>query len=344
MKEAIVSAGPSVKIVDSPIPKPNADQVVTKVIYSGSNPKDWKVPEWMGEKGVANQGDDVSGIVHEVGENVVEFKKGDRVMAFHEMMAPGGSYAEYALSWKHTTFHLPKNTSFSEGAAIPLAALTAAVGLYARLGLPEPWLPASKDSSKTPLVIYGASSSVGSYALQLAIKSNIHPLITIAGKAASHVEQFLDKSKGDVLIDYRKGDEHVVSSIKSALNGAPLLHGFDAVSEKGSVENFTKVIDPKGKVTFVLPGKDYPGFADTVETSTTRVGDVHGDLKDFGYVWSRYLSKGLEEGWFKAQPQEVVPGGLGGVEQALKNLKDGKASAVKYVFKIEDTPGAGSGQ
>jgi len=44
MKEAIVSAGPSVKIVDSPIPKPNADQVVTKVIYSGSNPKDWKVP------------------------------------------------------------------------------------------------------------------------------------------------------------------------------------------------------------------------------------------------------------------------------------------------------------
>lgn len=44
MKEAIVSAGPTVKIVDSPIPKPNADQVVTKVIYSGSNPKDWKIP------------------------------------------------------------------------------------------------------------------------------------------------------------------------------------------------------------------------------------------------------------------------------------------------------------
>lgn len=44
MKEAIVSAGPSVKIVDSPIPKPGSDQVVTKVVFSGSNPKDWKVP------------------------------------------------------------------------------------------------------------------------------------------------------------------------------------------------------------------------------------------------------------------------------------------------------------
>ena len=58
------------------------------------------------------QGDDIAGIVHEVGENVVEFKKGDRVAAFHEMMKPGGSYAEYAVSWKHTTFFLPKKTSF----------------------------------------------------------------------------------------------------------------------------------------------------------------------------------------------------------------------------------------
>ena len=43
----------------------------------------------MGDKGTANQGDDISGVVHEVGENVSEFKKGDRVAAFHEMMKPG---------------------------------------------------------------------------------------------------------------------------------------------------------------------------------------------------------------------------------------------------------------
>lgn len=44
MKEALVSAGPTVNIVDSPIPKPGPDQVLIKVIYSGTNPKDWKVP------------------------------------------------------------------------------------------------------------------------------------------------------------------------------------------------------------------------------------------------------------------------------------------------------------
>ena len=44
MKEALVGKGPKVQIIDSPIPKPAPNQVVTKVIVSGSNPKDWYVP------------------------------------------------------------------------------------------------------------------------------------------------------------------------------------------------------------------------------------------------------------------------------------------------------------
>jgi NADPH:quinone reductase-like Zn-dependent oxidoreductase len=39
-------------------------------------------------------------------------QKGDRVAAFHEMGAPGGSYAEYALAWDWTTFHIPETTGF----------------------------------------------------------------------------------------------------------------------------------------------------------------------------------------------------------------------------------------
>lgn len=110
MKEAIVSPGTEVRIVDSPIPIPEPDQVVTKVVVSGSNPKDWKVPEWSGSS--SNTGDDIAGVVHSVGSNVYEFKPGDRVAAFHEMRAPGGSYAEYAVSWDHATFHIPKKTTF----------------------------------------------------------------------------------------------------------------------------------------------------------------------------------------------------------------------------------------
>lgn len=185
---------------------------------------------------------------------------------------------------------------------------------------------------------------MGSYALQLALRANIHPLICVAGKGIPHVESFIDQSKGDTIVDYRDGNEAVVKALKAAAdkNGGKIEYAFDAVSEKGSVENLGQVLDQEtGRVTFVLPGKKYdlPG---KIKQSLTTVGSVHGfpdDLKDFGHVYFRYLAKGLEEGWFKAHPQEIVSGGLQGVETALSNLKAGKASAVKYVFRIADTPG-----
>ncbi|KAF4978862.1 hypothetical protein FZEAL_4822 [Fusarium zealandicum] len=335
MKEALVSAGPKVEIIDSPIPKPNADQVVIKVVVSGSNPKDWKVPEWI-VKEPSNQGDDIAGIVHQVGANVTEFKTGDRVAAFHQMLTPHGSYAEYALAWQHTTFHIPAHTSFEEAAAIPLAAMTAAIGLYLRLGLPEPWRPATEPR---PLVIYGAASSVGAYAVQLAQRSNIHPLICVAGKSTSHVEKFIDRSKGDTIVDYRDGDEAVVEGLKKAIGGQQLFHAFDAVSERGSDVNLGKVLAKDSTIVLVLPGKEHPGIPSHVKQTVTNVGQVHRDDKDFGHIFYRYLARGLQDGWFKPQPQEVVPGGLGGIQTALENLKEGKANAVKYVFRISETEG-----
>lgn len=96
--------------MDSPIPTPNDDQVLIKVIVSGCNPKDWKLPDIFDNS--FNQGDDIAGIVEKVGANVFEFKPGDRVAAFHEMRTPAGSYAEYAIAWQHTTFHIPASTTF----------------------------------------------------------------------------------------------------------------------------------------------------------------------------------------------------------------------------------------
>ena len=92
-----------------------------------------------------NQGDDIAGIVHSVGSNVSEFRFGDRVASFHEMLTPHGSYGEYALGLADTTFIIPKWMSFEEAATIPLAGMTAAIGLYQRLKLPLPWLPCERS-------------------------------------------------------------------------------------------------------------------------------------------------------------------------------------------------------
>ncbi|KAM0248329.1 hypothetical protein ACHAP5_003499 [Fusarium lateritium] len=289
MKEAIVSRGPKVKIVDSPMPKARPGQVVTKIVFAGSNPKDWKRPEYWGAKGTGNQGDDHSGVVYQVGEGVSEFRPGERVAAMHEGKQPGGSYAEYG---------------------------------------------------RIPLVIWGASSAVGSYAVQLARRSNIHPLICVAGRAQEHVEKLIDRSKGDTVIDYRKGREAVTEEISASLNGEKLEFAFDAVSEMGSYQTICDVLDHQaGKITLIIPAQSYSDIPKTIQKSVTTVASVHEDLKDFGYVYTRYFSKGLEEGWFKAQPQEIIPGGLEGVEKGLVNLKNGTVSAVKYVYRIADTPG-----
>jgi NADPH:quinone reductase-like Zn-dependent oxidoreductase len=268
-----------------------------------------------------------------VGKSVYEFAPGDRVASFHEMMTPGGSFAEYAVGWAHTTFHIPANVSFEEAATIPLAAMTAAIGMFLRLGLPDPWTPATQEC---PLVVYGGASAVGAYAIQLACLANIHPIIAVAGRGMGFVEGLIDRSKGDVIVDYRKGDEAVVKGIKDALKGRKLEYAYDAVSEHNSYTNIVQVLQPEGHLTLVLPGKKYEGIPESVKKTVTSVGEAHKGDKEFAYVYFKYMVKGLKEGWFKPHPHEVVPGGLEGVETGLRNLKEGKASGVKYVFKIGD--------
>lgn len=303
--------------------------------------------------GSQNSGDDIAGTIHSVGSDVVGFHPGDRVAAFHEMRSAHGSFAEYALAKDYSTFHLPKKSTFEEGAAIPLAAMTAAVGLFIRLGLPEPWQGAAdgkvKDAERGqhrtgPLVVYGAASAVGAYTIQLAKHAGIGPIIAVAGKGIPFVKGFLDESAGDAIVDYRNGDEALVEGIKKALNGQKLKYAYDAVSEKGSYQNLAKVLDlgsegGEARLTHVLPlDKDFKH--EGLKTEWTMVGCVHGVPEmqsDFGQAWFTLFGKGLKEGWFKAHPTETVPGGLDGVETGLRNLKEGKASAVKYVFKIGDT-------
>lgn len=110
MKEVIVLKGTKTVIKDVPIPKPGPHQVLIKVVVSGSNPKDWKVPDLYNYE--KNTGDDIAGIVEDVGEGVWEFSKGDRVMAFHQTMTDHGSFANYAIAWDWTTAKISPKIGF----------------------------------------------------------------------------------------------------------------------------------------------------------------------------------------------------------------------------------------
>jgi NADPH:quinone reductase-like Zn-dependent oxidoreductase len=270
------------------------------------------------------------------------------------MLTPHGSYAEFAVGLEATTFHIPATTSFEEAATIPLAAMTAALGLYQRLQLPLPWMPAQE---RVPLVVYGAASAVGAFAVKLATLSNIHPIVCVAGRGAGYVESLIDRSKGDTIVDYRKGQEEVVSGLRHALRkGEKFAYALDAVTDKGSYQNLMEVMDlSNGRIALVLARKKYDGIPETVSKFFTQVGKIHSDRypgikgerkpvgllgdQDFGAIMYKFFERGLVKGWFKGHPFEVVPGGLHGVQTGLTNLKAGKASALKYVFRIGETAG-----
>jgi NADPH:quinone reductase len=272
------------------------------------------------------------------------------------MLTPHGSFAEYAVGLEATTFHIPPSVSFEEATTIPLAGMTAALGMYQRLGLPLPWLPAQE---RLPLVVYGAASAVGAFAVKLAALSNIHPIICVAGRGIGYVESLIDRSKGDTIVDYRNSNEEVVKGLQNALSNSEerVSYAFDAVSDKGSYQNLMKVMDlTNGKIALVLARKKYEGIPDGFAKFFTQVGKVHserypgmpgGDKKlvgllgdqEFGAIMYKFFERGLVGGWFKGHPVEVVPGGLGGVENGLRNLKAGKASAFKYAFRIRETEG-----
>lgn len=137
-------------------------------------------------------GHELAGVVEEVGSDAVtKFKVGDEVFGTTSMLK-GGSYAEYVClpqEWKMgVVAHKPTNMSFREAAALPIGAMTA-MDLFDKANL----------GTNQEVLIYGASGSVGSYAIQLAVAKGNEVAAVCSGKNAEMVQSLGAKR----VIDYK---------------------------------------------------------------------------------------------------------------------------------------------
>ncbi len=112
---------------EMPILKPN--QVLVKIKASGVNALDWKAPEYnlfdrLNMKLPYIVGNEVSGVIEQVGEGVKRFEKGDEIFGALDLVTEGG-FAEYVAIDQNAIAHKPKNLSFVEAAAVPVGSLTA---------------------------------------------------------------------------------------------------------------------------------------------------------------------------------------------------------------------------
>lgn len=162
--------GPEVlEIVDLPDPHPGPGEVRIKVRAAGVNASDWKKRKGLMDQELPQTlGYEAAGVVDELGEGVVDVGVGDRLFGFG---ADGASQAELAVLSSYAP--VPTFLDFAAAAALPSAVETAARALD----------QLSVGSGSTVLV-NGASGSVGSAAVQLAVARGARVIGT--GSPATH--------------------------------------------------------------------------------------------------------------------------------------------------------------
>jgi NADPH:quinone reductase-like Zn-dependent oxidoreductase len=236
--------GPEVlKLEDAPRPKPAADEVLIKVYATGVNPIDWKIREGARKDRFPTNfplilGWDVSGVIEEVGKDVMNFKKGDEVYSRPDP-TKNGTYAEYVGVKANLVNRKPNSIGHVKAAAVPLAGLTAWQGLFDH----------GKLQAGEKVLIHGASGGVGSFAVQFAKWKEAY----VIGTSSEKNIDFLKKLGVDEVIDYKKenfedrlhdidlvfdmvGGETQKRSLKVLKNGGRLVTTLKPENEKEAAE------------------------------------------------------------------------------------------------------------
>jgi len=169
-------------------------------------------------------GNDLSGVVADVGAQVTRFKKGDAVYArLHQDQV--GAFAEFAVVREGAAAPKPANVTFEEAASLPLVALTAWQAL----------VETAKLRANQRVLIHAGSGGVGSMAIQLAHHLGATVFTTVGQRNIDLVKRL----GTDVAIDYRSQRfEDVATHCDAVLDsagGETLVRSFACVKPGGVV-------------------------------------------------------------------------------------------------------------
>lgn len=284
--------GPEVmKLEEVECPVPAADEILVRVYAGSVNPADYIVRKGGNDllrpylTLPLGLGLDAAGVVDEVGAEVTQFRKGDRVYGVPNFLS--GSYAEY-LAAKATQFALmPKNIGFNEAGAIPSCALIAWNGIV-DIGNIQPG---------RRVLIHGAAGGVGNLAVQIANAKGGY----VIGTASPYNFDFLKTLGAAEVADYRnRWFENLADSIDLVFNASPVrddqtrLKSVDVLKE-GGIFVCTQLDSPFSK--------DFDNALAKKNATAAYVG--RGSLSYMASLGK--LTKLIEEGKIKPVVSKVYP-------------------------------------
>ncbi|MEJ3405496.1 NADP-dependent oxidoreductase [Rathayibacter sp. YIM 133350] len=299
MKAASFSrfGGPEVlEIVDLPDPHPAPGEVRIAVRAAGVNASDWKKRQGlMDEELPQTMGYEAAGIVDELGEGVTAVALGSCVFGYSN----GAAQAEKAVLSFFVP--IPPALDFADAAALPSAVETAARALD-QLGV----------ESGSTLLISGASGSVGSAAVQLAVSRGARVIGT--ANPANHDAL---RTLGAEPIAYGPGLKQRVLAL------AP--HGVDRALDVAGSGILDELIDLAGTAEHVLTIADFTG------SRTHGVRFSRGDSGRATYALEQ-VSALIEAGRYQLPPVHTYP--LADIAEAHRAGESGRMRG-KLVLTVD---------
>jgi len=276
---------------DVPTPAIARDEILVKIKSTAVNHLDL-----VKASGTARQilpidlpwipGHEFSGIVEQIGSDVVAYAPGDAVFAANET---GGAYAEYLTVKPALIGKKPSNLTFEEAASVPVASQTAWQGLFTHGHL---------EKGQT-ILIHGGSGAVGAYAVQLAS----HVGATVIATATGDDEAYVKSIGASQVIDYREAQFEKVLREKVDVV-------FDLVGGDVQKRSFLVLKEGGHLVSAVQP-------VSQEEAATHHVSGVMMRLAPSGEVLSK-IGRLLEEGTIR--PDVATVYALPDVAQAWKDI------------------------
>ncbi|KAJ7167674.1 chaperonin 10-like protein [Mycena filopes] len=351
-QQAIIVQSPHTPFVlgPRPIPSPDKGEVLVKIMSAGLNPMNWMQRDYniLVDEYPAVLGNDIAGVVEELGDGVEGFKKGDRVCA----ATLNGGFQQYIILPAAILIHIPDSKGFDEVATFPVTFGTACVGLFAPapigLGL-NPTFSWDRPQQGQSALVIGGGSSVGQFAIQMFKFLGFTRIVVYASKA--HFEylrqlgatECIDRS--EVPVDSLATHPALSPAVNVVYDTAPVSSlnvAYDSVVEGGKIATVLPLAKierdlEQKKVTLVQVQGYYAG-PDVLKFKRDDVA-AYAALPEhtvFGRLLIKNLPEMLAKGVVVGNRYEVLPNGLAGILDGLERLQKGGVSGLKLVAHPQD--------